>query len=123
MVSLWRSAPLGVGSALSVTALGDVALGQIYLKAELGGAEVLATVAPLGAALVAKSHPILPAGWPSFPRSQLQFSICPINLLPLYRLPSVRDILPQISGLASSSQVPQAVTLCVIHIINHNVQI
>lgn len=35
-----------------MTALGDVALGQIYLEAELGGAEVLATVAPLGAALV-----------------------------------------------------------------------
>ena len=102
-MSLQRSAPLGVGSALSVTALGDVALGQIYVKAELGGAEVLATVAPLGAALVAKSRPILPAGWPSSPWSQLQFSICLINLLPLYRLLSTRDILPQISGLAPSS--------------------
>lgn len=51
-MSLWPPAPSGIGSAVSVTALGDVALGQIYLEAELGGAEVLATVAPLGAALV-----------------------------------------------------------------------
>lgn len=120
VASLWRSALLGVGSAVSVTALGDVALGQIYLKAELGGVEVLATVASLGAALVGKSHPSLPAGWPSFPQSQLQFSICPINLLPLHRLPSIRDILLQISGLASPPREPPS--RAILHSTHHQPQ-